>query len=248
MSPTDWPPSQVWPILRLFLVSTLVLLVGGSVVVVVVLLLVPLGPVGWVVSGLFGVGAFVAWFGWLMRWGSRAGSVPPRPGCSAVPSEEVLARLDDLSRTGWVQVDVSGPLARRLRAIGPLERTDEVSRAAVSRTFRREFSEFEVVLDGARRRAAVAEGTVTTATGGTVSPTTVGAFYQRDWFRGITLPVHEPTDPPALAFDAERGWRVRTQVGLTASDLRSALLDVVSSSGWTYVPAFRVGRWTSVPT
>lgn len=248
MSPTEWPPSQVWPMLRLFLLSTLVLLVGGSVVVAVVLLLVPLGPVAWVASALLVVGAFVAWFGWLMRWGSRAGSVPPRPGCSAVPSEEVLARLDEVSSTGWVQVDESGPLARRLRAIGPLERTDEVSRTTVSRTSRQEISEFEVVLDGARRWAAVAERTVTTAKGVTVSPTTVGAFYQRDWFRGITLPVLDPADPPALAFDAERGWRVRTQVGLTASDLRSALLDVVSSSGWTYVPAFRVGRWSSVPT
>lgn len=188
------------------------------------------------------------WFGWLMRWGSRVGSVPPRPGCPPVTSDEVLARLDDLSTTGWVQVDVSGECSRRLRAVSPLERTDELAGTGVSRTYRREISEFEVALDEARHRAAVAERSVTTSRGGSVSPTAIGAFWQRDWFRGITLPVYAPADPPALAFDADRGWRVRTQVGLTASDLRSAVLDVVCSSGWTYAPAFRMGRWTSVPT
>jgi hypothetical protein len=230
------------------LLSTVLLLVGGSVVVLVALLLVPLGPVGWVLSGLLMVGAFVAWFGWLMRWGSRAGSVPPRPGRPPVASDEVLARLDDLSTTGWVQVDVCGSFGRRVRAVGPLERTDELADATVSRTYTREISEFEVTLDGARHRAAVAERTVTTAKGVHVSPLAVGAFWQRNWFRGITLPVYATDDPPALAFDVDRGWRVRTQVGLTSSDLRSALLDVVCSSGWTYAPAFRVGRWTSVPT
>ncbi len=248
MTNADWPPSQVWPILRLFLLSTVVLLVGGSIVVVVLLLLVQLGPIGWVVAGLLAVAAFVVWFGWLMRWGSRVGSVPPRPGCVPVSSEEVLARLDDLSTTGWVQVDAAGPLGRRIRAVGPLERTDEVSRTGWSRTSKVEVSEFEVTLDGSRNRVAVAERTMTATKGASVSLTTVGAFWQRDWFRGITLPTYEPSDPPVLAFDVDRGWRVRTRLGLGPSDLRSALLDVVCTSGWTYVPAFRVGRWTSVPT
>ena len=224
------------------------LLVGGSVLVVIlVVLLVPLGPVGWVAMLGAMAAAFVVWFAWLMRWGTRVATVPPCPGARVVPTDDLLERLDALSRTGWAQVEDVAPLGRRLVAFGPVEHTDTISRVGFARESKQEVATLEVHLDAGAHRVIVTEGTQTTTAGVSVSPGSVGAHWGRDWFRGITMPVYEPADPPALSWDPEQGWLVRTRLGASPADLRSAVVDVVCSSGWTYVPTFRAGRWSSAP-
>lgn len=243
-----WPPSQAWAIVRLFLGTTLVLLGGGAAVVVVLpMLLAPLGVVGWVLMVVLLSAAFILWFGWLMRRGTRAATIPPRPGLEPAALGELLDRLDALDSTGWVHVEGGHDSRRRVSAHGPVETTESVGTGGWQRESERVVSGYELTLDESRHRAVATERIVTTKTGVAVTLASASAFWERAWFRGITMPTYDPDDPPALDYDPETTWQVRTRVGLTPKDLRSALVDVVCGSGWTYVPSFTVGRWSSAP-
>jgi hypothetical protein len=248
MADRSWPPSQLWPMLRLFLVSTIVLLGVGSGLVLVLVVVLPAGAVGWVVLVVAVGGGFVAWFAWLMRWASRTASVPPRPDAGTpVTRDELAVRLEALAGTGWVHVDRVDEAVLRVTAIGATERSEEIGSSGWKRKSIQQVSRLEVALDEQACRAIVAEHTVTTSAGVTASLATIGASWQREWFRGITMPVYDPQNAPALSFDAEAGWRAHSRTGFSPTDVRSALVDVVCTSGWTYVPVFTVGRWTSAP-
>jgi hypothetical protein len=242
-----WPPSQVWPAIRLFLLATAVLLAGGSVVtLVLIVLLVPLGPPGWVLLLLGLTAAFIAWFRWLMRLGTRVATVPARPGVVQVDATTLLGRIDAMGATGLALIDRVDATTRRITAAGPIEVEDSLDRRGLHQKRMQTRSAFQIQL-AAGHAVAVEEGTVTTTSGVDIGATQIGAHWRRDWFRGVTMPVYDPQDPPLLSFGAH-GWQCEDSFGLTTSDLRSALVEVICGSGWTYVPAFRLGRWSSVST
>ena len=249
MSSEQWPPSQAWPAVRLFLGATAVLLVGGALLLLVLLaLLPPLGPLGWVLMVVLLVTAFVLWFGAMMRQASRAATIPPPPEVEPVADDELLRRLDALGATGWARVEGETDRRRRVSAVGPQQATEGVGGGGWTRESTRVVSGYELTLDASRHRVIVSERIVTTRIGAAVTLASASAFWERVWFRGITMPVYDPEDPPALAYDPKSAWRVHTRLGLTPQDLRSALVDVVCRSGWAYVPAFTLGRWSSAKT
>lgn len=242
-----WPPPQVWPAIRLFLLATVVLLAGGSVLVLaLVVVLVPLGPPGWVLLLLGLAAAFIAWFLWLMRLGTRVATVPARPDVQPVDATTLLARIEAMGANGLAQIDWVDATTRRITAAGPIEFEDSLDRRGVHHQRTQTRSAFQIRL-AAGHVAAVEEGTVKATSGVDVSATQVSAHWGRDWYRGITMPVYDPHDPPLLSFGAH-GWQYEDCLGLGAADLRSALVEVICGSGWTYLPAFRLGRWSSVRT
>jgi len=240
-----WPPSQVWPAIRLFLLATVVLLAVGTVVVLVlVVVLVPFGPPGWVLLLLGLVAAFLAWFLWLMRLGTRVATVPAQKNVEQADAATLLARIETMGATGLALIDRVDATTRRIAAAGPIELEDSLDRRGVHHKRVQTRSAFQIRL-AAGHVVTVEEGTVKTTSGVDISATEISAHWGRDWFRGITMPVYDPHDPPLLSFGAH-GWQYEDCLGLGTADLRSALVEVICGSGWTYVPAFRIGRWSSV--